>query len=258
MNYVATSNALQVSKDIVSAGVAADNLNMTIYFLILFAIPNIALVRRLYKTPHIEEAEKEAKAAAEQGKQAVSGAAAYWSRKEISLLDIAFSAAIAFGVAAAGTLIATALNVKYLSILINTGLVVILATFFSKQIGSLAGAQEIGTFLMHIFFAVIGAAANIPVIIKVGSKLFVMAILMILVHMAVIMFVGKLFKLNLEEIIIASNANIGGPTTASAMAITLRWNNLILPAILAGVFGYAIANYIGVGLAYSIKSMLGM
>lgn len=85
-----------------------------------------------------------------------------------------------------------------------------------------------------------------------------MAIVIIFVHFLVIFALGKLFKFNLEEILVASNANIGGPTTASAFAISQRWNGLILPAILAGIFGYAIANYIGIGLAYTVKGLLGM
>lgn len=258
LNYVAVSKALKVSSDILSAGVAADNVNMTIYFLLLFAIPGFSWARRLFKTPHIDEANRHALEMAEQGKQEASAAALYWSRHEISLLDISVSASLAFAVAALGNIIASAIGVGYLSILFNTGLIVIIASVFPKQVGNLAGAQELGTFLMHIFFAVIGAAANIPIIIRVGPKLFAMAITIIIVHMIIILAVSKLFRLNLEEILIASNANIGGPTTASAMAITLRWNSLILPAILAGIFGYAIASYLGVGLAYLIKGMLGM
>lgn len=257
MNYVAVSKALGVSGDILSAGVAADNLNMTIYFLLLFAIPTLPFFKKMFKTPYIEEAERTAKESAQRGMEGASAAALYWGKHEISLLDISFSLALAFAVAAAGTIIAKALGLSYLSILINTALIVILATAFPSKVGTLAGSQEIGTFLMHIFFAVIGAAANIPVIIRVGSKLFVMAIVIIIVHMLFIFLTSKVFRLNLEEILIASNANIGGPTTASAMAIAQRWNSLILPSILAGIFGYAIASYIGIGLAYMIKGMLG-
>ncbi|QUL99265.1 MAG: DUF819 family protein [Candidatus Fermentithermobacillus carboniphilus] len=158
LNYVAVSKALNVSSEIVSAGVAADNLNMTLYFLILFAIPGIALFRKLFKTPHIEEADREALKAADSGQEALSAAALYWGKHEISLLDISVSSALAFVVAALGNMIAGALGIGYLSILINTGLIVLIATMFPKQVGSLAGAQELGTFLMHIFFAVIGVA----------------------------------------------------------------------------------------------------
>lgn len=57
---------------------------------------------------------------------------------------------------------------------------------------------------------------------------------------------GKIFKFNLEEILLASNANIGGPTTAAAMAIAKGWNKLIGPIILSGTLGYIIGNYLGI------------
>jgi hypothetical protein len=55
-----------------------------------------------------------------------------------------------------------------------------------------------------------------------------------------------LCKSSLEEIIISSNANIGGPTTAAAMAIAKGWNALIVPAILVGTLGYVLGNYYGI------------
>jgi uncharacterized membrane protein len=49
---------------------------------------------------------------------------------------------------------------------------------------------------------------------------------------------GKLFRFSLEEIILASNANIGGPSTAAAMAIAKGWRELIVPILLVGTLGY--------------------
>jgi uncharacterized membrane protein len=56
---------------------------------------------------------------------------------------------------------------------------------------------------------------------------------------------AKLFKFNLEDAIIASNANIGGPTTAAGMAISQGWTDLVGPAMLIGTLGYVIGNYAG-------------
>ena len=64
--------------------------------------------------------------------------------------------------------------------------------------------------------------------------------------MVISLVLGKLFKFSLEEILVASNANIGGPTTAAAMAIAKGWNKLIGPIILAGILGYVIGNYLGI------------
>jgi uncharacterized membrane protein len=41
---------------------------------------------------------------------------------------------------------------------------------------------------------------------------------------------------------------MGGPTTAAAMAVAKNWKDLVIPAVLCGTLGYAIATFIGVGL----------
>ncbi len=64
--------------------------------------------------------------------------------------------------------------------------------------------------------------------------------------MIISLVLGKLFNFSLEEILLCSNANIGGPTTAAAMAIAKGWNKLIGPIVLAGIFGYIIGNYLGI------------
>ena len=54
-------------------------------------------------------------------------------------------------------------------------------------------------------------------------------------------FVGaKLLKFDLEDAIIASNANIGGPTTAAGMAISQGWHDLVGPAMPVGTLGYVL------------------
>ena len=59
-------------------------------------------------------------------------------------------------------------------------------------------------------------------------------------------FGGKLFRFNLEDIVLASNANIGGPTTAAGMAISQGWTKLVGPSMLVGTFGYVIGTYLGI------------
>jgi uncharacterized membrane protein len=63
-----------------------------------------------------------------------------------------------------------------------------------------------------------------------------------------------LFRINdLSEILIASNANIGGPSTAAAMAGVFRWKQLVTPAVLAGTMGYIIANFLASSLGFWLK-----
>ena len=75
--------------------------------------------------------------------------------------------------------------------------------------------------------------------------LLVLTAIMVLVNMLFCFAGAKIFKASLEDSIIASNANIGGPTTAAGMAISQGWTRLVGPAMLVGVLGYVIGNYAG-------------
>ena len=99
--------------------------------------------------------------------------------------------------------------------------------------------------MIYLFFFVIGVPASIPQILREAPLLFVLCAIIILINMLVVFVVGKIFHFNLEEIIVASNANIGGPTTAAAMAISKGWINLVGPIMLVGTFGYIIGTYMG-------------
>lgn len=94
--------------------------------------------------------------------------------------------------------------------LIMTTLMLIVATVFSKQLEEINGAEEIGTFLIYLFFVVLGVPASISEIIKNGAFILIFCILAVSIHLVVTLLVGKMFKFKLDELLLASNACIGG------------------------------------------------
>lgn len=90
---------------------------------------------------------------------------------------------------------------------------------------------------------------HVGTVFKLAPTLFAHTAIQICVHFVVAVYLGKMFKLPFKEIVLASNANVGGPTTAAAMASSKRWKALVLPALLTGVFGYAIATGVGLLMA---------
>ncbi len=243
MNYVASAEAVQMkSGDLLAAGIAADNLVMTLYFLVLFSLPSIKFLQRRFKNDYEQKAQK-----IDEVKLAES------EDDKINLYDMGRSLAISFAICAFGFWIAGLSGVKGIGILIITTVIVGIATFFPKSIGKINGADKIGMLLMQVFFAVIGASANIMIVLKYGPILFVFAGLILFVHLIFLLTASYIFKLDLSEIVIASNANMGGPTTAAAMAVARKWKDLVIPAILCGTLGYAIATFIGVAVGYWLK-----
>lgn len=242
MNYVATAAALQLNAgDLLTAGVAADNLVMAAYFVLLFALPSVAILKKLYPTVHDDKAN-------------IAGEdVEVEDAKKPDLFNMAKGLAVGLTICAAGFGLSDLINIQGSGILIITAIVVFLATVFPRHIGTIEGADQIGALLMQVFFVVIGASANISVVLRVGPVLFFFAAVILLVHLLFILAAGKLFKLDLAEIIIASNANMGGPTTAAAMAVARKWKNLVIPAVLCGTLGYAIATFIGVAIGNLLR-----
>ena len=237
-NFVAMTNAFKAPENITNATIVADNLVMAVYFFVSMSIPSILFFKNKWGM-------------ATEGEQNSGGSSTYWTKKEISLKDIAVALAIAFSVASLSNLLS-----EYISsiiptsnvflkmansifgnmYLIMTTLMLIVATVFSKQLEEINGAEEIGTFLIYLFFVVLGVPASI----------LIFCILAVFIHLVVTLVVGKLFKFKLDELLLASNACIGGPTTAVAMAIAKGWNSLIISTMIAGVWGYVLGNYAGI------------
>ena len=106
---------------------------------------------------------------------------------------------------------------------------------------------------MQMFFAASGAAGSIRLVIESAPSLFLFSALQIALHFCSLMSIGKLiFKLPAKELYLASNANVGGPTTAAAMATAKEWKRLTLPALLVGILGYASATPIALALGQII------
>jgi uncharacterized membrane protein len=106
-----------------------------------------------------------------------------------------------------------------------------------------------GVLFIQMFFAASGAAGSIGLVLQKAPLLFWFSTLQIAVHFGVLMTVGRfLLTLPARELYLSSNANVGGPTTAAAMAQAKEWNRLILPALLIGILGYATATAIALAL----------
>ncbi len=102
---------------------------------------------------------------------------------------------------------------------------------------------------MQMFFAASGAAGSIRLVMEQAPILFLFSALQVGIHFISLIGIGRfLLKLDLNELYLASNANVGGPTTAAAMATGKGWKRLVFPSLLVGILGYATATPIALVL----------
>ncbi len=174
-------------------------------------------------------------------------------KTETSLMDISILLTLGFG-----SMFISWLVTKYIpqipSILTLTTIALLLAQIPFVQ--KLKGGKIMGLLLVMIFLAVIGAYCDVNALMKSGEVAGVLLLwdtVIIVIHGIIIFGIGGLFKQDWDIVSVASNANVGGATSAPVCAASLGRPDLQLPGLLAGSIGTAIGTYLGILVAEFLK-----
>lgn len=247
VNFFAVKETFHISANLTNPLLVADNFIMASMFLLLLSLASSQWIRRYFRTPHSQPVGQE---------QAPGEASDHWRRKEISLLDIAKSLAIAFAVAAVSTQLSSAIQKSlppsFLTAMIGNLFVhltffsLLVATLFPKAVEKVHGAGEMGSYLLYVFLFCIGLPADLWAVVKNVPILFLFCLIIAVTNLVVTLALGKLLRIDLEELLLSVNATLGGAPSAAAMAVSKNWSALVLPGILMGVWGYVIGTFLGV------------
>jgi uncharacterized membrane protein len=257
VNFVAIQNHYGLSAELANPLIVADNFIMAGMFGLLFIIAGSRFFRRRYPHPHSLETN---------ALESQALAAKHWERKGIALLDVAKALAIAFVVTALAVKLAGLVKAyttskllqsvfanKYLLI---TALIVATTTLFHRTMERINGAEELGTYFLYLFFFVIGLRADFVRVVLNVPVLFVFCLVMAMSNLIGTLLLGKLLGRNLEELLLSVNATLGGAPSAVAMAISAGWSRLLLPGLLAAIWGYVIGTFLGIVVAEVLTRLL--
>ena len=182
-----------------------------------------------------------------------AGAETLASRETISVIDLSLLIALGTGSFFLSRLVSRILPVVPY-VLVLTTLALILAQL--PLVHRLRGARTLGFFTVLLFLAVIGAYCDIPALISNGSvavTLLVWGGLIVSIHGALLFAGAGLLRQDWAMISVASNANIGGATSAGVLATAIGRDDLRLPGILVGSLGNAVGTYLGIFVAEFLR-----
>lgn len=249
VNFGAVKETFEVSSQITNPLIVADNFVMAVMFIVLLAIGTSRWFLSRYPHPHAHAVDTD---------NAKNLASEHWKRKDISLLDVAWSFAFAFVVVALGFLLVkggeagfdklgkTGMLIDLLKVLLTnqfvmiTLLTIIFATLMTNKLKNVNGPEELGTYMLSVFLFTLGPPADIVKVVVDAPLFFVLCGIIAITNLIFTLSVGKLFKLDLEDLLISVNAALGGAPSAAAMAVSAGWPKMVLPGILVGVWGYVI------------------
>ena len=117
------------------------------------------------------------------------------------------------------------------------------------------GALQLGNFALLFFFVVIGVYSRIAEVLAVGLQVLYYALFVVVVHGALVFLAGRFLRVDVGTLCVASQAAVGGPGSALAVAVAGGWRSLVLPGILVGLLGYAVGTYVGIGIAGAVRGL---
>ncbi len=165
-------------------------------------------------------------------------------------VDVAWLGALGFGAFFASNALSATIEERLgwslPSILILT--TIALACAQLPLVQRLRGARTLGLFTVYLFLAVIGALCDIGALRSIGSlgvDLFAFVCIVLGVHGVLVFGGAALLRLDFDVAAVASQANVGGGTSALALARSLGRADLVLPALLLGSLGSALGTYLG-------------
>lgn len=171
---------------------------------------------------------------------------------QIDMTSLAIMVALAFGIVfISNTLPAVLPKIPGLKIMLVSLLATLIA--FTPLRHRLASAHIIGAALLSYFFFACGAISDVVALLKNGTILLLFLATIVVIHAIVLFSFTSLLNIKKDIAITTSHALIGGPAGALAIVMASKWNYRF-EAVMLGLLGYAVANYIGLGVAFALKN----
>ena len=233
MNFAALGRAFDTSNDLFSAAIAADVIITAMWLVVCLAAP-LLLSRSKASHSSNETVSNKKSYTLEQS--------LYRSDGSIKIDQVAVLITIVFGVIwfseFLGRLIPSIPEILWLTSFV-------LLTAQIPYVKNISGGAMLGNYLLLLFLACNGAKSVVANIVAIGPAVFYFALGTIILHGVFIFGVGWLLKIDGGTLAVASQANVGGSSSALALASARGYTDRILPGIASGLLGYAIGNYLG-------------
>ncbi len=249
LNFVAVGRELAFPPALFSAATASDAVMTSVWFAATLMLP-VWLRNRFPAPKHDHHASR----ADHGGDVDPMADHPFFSKAPLRVLDVSILLALGFllvwAAEAVGALAPGIPSVLWLTTFA-------LALGHTPWVRRLHGAMHLGSLGLHFFLATIGIASRISEIVRVGPEVFWYTALVVAVHGVLTYGGARLARLDVETTSVASQAAVGGPSSALALAVGRDWKALVLPGVVVGLLGYAVGNYLGLGVAYWVRGLVG-
>lgn len=126
----------------------------------------------------------------------------------------------------------------------------------SPKVRQIKGTFEMGEYLLLIFCVAIGMLADFSKLAEEGGMILLFTAAVMFSAIFLHYFLAAIFRIDRDTVMITSTAAIMGPVFVGQIASVIHNKQLVFSGMATGLMGYAIGNYLGIGLGYLLKLLL--
>ena len=125
-----------------------------------------------------------------------------------------------------------------------------IAASLAAPIRNLGGTYELGSYCILVFCVAMGARTDFSQLLQAGSSIFIFTAVVMFAAIIIHFLLARIFRIDVDTLIITSTAAVYGPAFVGPIAEAIDNRQVILAGLTASLMGYALANYLGLMLAY--------
>lgn len=175
----------------------------------------------------------------------------HWKDVVLGTLAAAVVAAISIG---ASLLFTGSMSIPLIMCLLTFGGLLCSATPLNK----LQGTDTAGEYLIQVFCTAVGCQVLVGQLISQTGPILIFTTCIMLCSISLHLLLAKILGHDVDTTLMTSTATIYGPPFIAPFAESIKNRALIGPGLTLAVLGYAVGTWLGLGVAYALKFVLGI
>jgi uncharacterized membrane protein len=117
------------------------------------------------------------------------------------------------------------------------------------------GTFAAGEYVLYVFCLAVGAMGDISKLMGAAPQYFIYVAVVLFGSFALHAILCIIFKVDADTFLVVSTATINSAPFVGLVCVAIGNKRLIVPGITAGIMGYALGNYLGIGLAQLLRAL---
>lgn len=127
---------------------------------------------------------------------------------------------------------------------------------FIPRVRAIEHSFQLGMYLIMVFCLAVSSMSNLEQLARINWAILSYILVCVFGSLTLHALLCRLFNIDTDTFIITSASAICSPPFVPMIAAALKNRTIILSGLTTGIIGYAVGNYLGITMAYIIKSII--